>query len=153
MAVHHLLVVAVALGGRPGLDGLAHHHIDLLGLALLHAQAEQISVPLQEADVPLLFRLAPGVLESLGPLPSKAFHLVIKIRRLFFLADRSITALLPLRIIALVGRYDIYADVHLFSLLNLFLRLYYRQEFKVCAIKRRSVGVGGSESPFLEHYG
>lgn len=153
VAAHHLLVVAVALGGRPGPDGLAHHHIDLLGLALLQAEAEQICVLLQESNVSLLFCLAPGVLEGFGPLPSKALHLVIKIRRLFFLTDGSITALLPLRNIALVGRYDIDADVHLFILLNLFLRLYYRRDFKVCVIKRAAVGMGGSKSPFLEQYG
>lgn len=56
---HHLLVVAVALGRSPGLNGVAHHHVDLNLLSLLGRKIEKWNISLEETYVLLLLGLTP----------------------------------------------------------------------------------------------
>ena len=67
MLEHHLLVVAVALGGGSGADRAADEHIDLDVLSFLGGQAEELRVVPEEANVLPLFRLGPGKARLFGP--------------------------------------------------------------------------------------
>lgn len=51
MVLHHLLVVAAALGGGPGFDEFAHQYVDLEGLSLMPIRLEELPVFPQEGHV------------------------------------------------------------------------------------------------------
>jgi hypothetical protein len=64
----HLLVVAVALAGGPGADGLADHHVDLHLLALLEGQLEEVLARQEELQVLAVLDGAPLVAHPAVPL-------------------------------------------------------------------------------------
>lgn len=51
MILHHLLVMAAALGGGSCFDELAHQYVDLQGLSLMPIGLEELPILLQEGYV------------------------------------------------------------------------------------------------------
>lgn len=70
VVLHHLLVVAAALCGGPGLDELAHEDVDLQGLPLVPIRLEELPVFPQEGHVGyILLQFPEGIVKARSILP------------------------------------------------------------------------------------